>query len=473
MEDFDREQQREMKMQASLFISHINNGKKVWFDSDNYIDIIEYFIKTKNSDMLKASILEAYKYFPNNEEIVTHYASLLSSNNEIEKAISLLKNTLKKIDSEDLKIDFATMCIDNQTHIDEALEILLDIVKHKTDNTFVYALIGRIYLDKQQYILAESFLREGLILDNEDTLLLSNYTNCVSDDSLKDKMIDFLKQLANNNPFNEYLWTALSVIYLSLERYKESLQAVDFAIAINPYGEMKHSCRADCLIFLNDYPQAIEEFRKAISYTIEFSADLHLHLAAVLMQQKRYKEAIIEFEKIQKQSPNDFSSSSLLDLSLCYCLTGQTEKSKEGIKKAIQDGVSMKFFLKFAKQAYEYGYKDNTENLLLFIVSHSNESDIVQEAGILLANIKAMDNDIYEAVKVLHFVSNKLDNCDEEFWYEFLKITCSDKKYDEYSIRILEMLKTLDDFPEYLKENYPELIKNDNYIRCLKAVYKV
>ena len=40
MEDFDREQREEMKMQASLFISHIKDGKKVWFDSDNYIDII-------------------------------------------------------------------------------------------------------------------------------------------------------------------------------------------------------------------------------------------------------------------------------------------------------------------------------------------------------------------------------------------------------------------------------------------------
>lgn len=473
MEDFDREQREEMKMQASLFISHIKDGKKVWFDSDNYIDIIEYFVENKNDDMTKAAILEAYKYFPYNEEIVSQYASFLASKNEIEKAIKLLSNTLKKVDSEDMKIDLATMCIDNQIHVDEALEILLDIIKHTTDNPFVYALIGRVYIDKQKYILAESFIRKGLMIDNEDALLLGTYTNCVADESLRNKMIDFLKQLSSNNPFNDNVWTALSVVYLGSKRYKEALQAIDFAIAITPKGETKHSCRADCLVFLDDFPQAIEEFRKAISYSTEFSAELHLHLAAVLMQQKRYKEAVTEFELVQKESPNDFDPSNLLDLSLCYCFIGQSEKSREGLKKAIKDGVSMKFFLKFAKQACEYGYTEDTKNLLMFIVTTSNESEVVQEAGILLANLKLIDEDTYEAIKVLHYITNKLDGCGEEFWYEFLKITCTDKKYDDYSIRILGLLKTLDDFPEYLKENYPELITNDNYIRCLKAVYKV
>lgn len=473
MEDFEKEQQQEMQKQVRRYEYSKITGDKTWFDSDNYIDIMDWYTIHDMQQAAEEVTLAAYKFYPDNEEIVSRYTLILTNKGEYEKAIYTTKCALKVIDSDDLRIDLASLYIESQTDFDEALILLLDVLKREKDNYFVYLLLGRIYLERGDYISAETYLRKGIELNCNDTLLLGCYSDCSLDISLKERMMEFLCQLTAENSFNDLLWTTLGIVYSRYEYLDKAIDAFDYAIAIKPEGEIRHSCKADCLIAKKEYTAARQELELAIKYSSNDNFELHIVLAGLLMRENNYAEALLHLYIVYDRGQEITDKTYLLDMALCYYFLNQPDEAILKTKESLDTDIAPEIIVDFARRVYDNGFKNEGEDIFEAIITNNTESYTIELASVTLAALKSRDGNTFEAVKIMENTLDELHSCTEDFWYAFLRITCQDEIYDGYTTKTLQLLMSLDSFPVYLKEHYPDIFDNPNYKRCLKQVYHV
>ena len=474
MDELNREEREEMRKQAFRYEEAKRTGKKVWFDSDNYIDIADWYNINGNYDAVSEVLSEAYNFYPDNEEIISMYAVTLANAGNYTDAINLTKKAIELSNSDDFRIDLASLYIDSGKNYDEALDLLFDVLKREDDDYFVYLLLGRIYLEKEAYKVAESYLRKGVTLNNTDKAVLGCYADCAFDDSLDDTMIRFLYEQTHNNPFNDLLWTTLGVVYSRFEYIQEAIEAFDYAIALKPEGEIRHSCKADCFIANKDYASAELELNTALKYSQTDSKELHLILAGVLMQENKYAEALLHLKNLDARRDKDADHSYLLDMAMCYYFLHQPNFALMKIEQAISANIAPEIIVDFARRVYDYGFKIESEDIFEAILTSKDvDSYFVELASVTFAALKSKEGNTFEAIRIMENALDELHSCTEDFWYAFLRITCQDEIYDGYTTQALKLLTSLDSFPVYLKEHYPEVIDNPNYKRCLKKIYHV
>ena len=475
MDGYDREQNEEMERQVRRYEKSKRTGEKAWFDSDNYIVIIDwYFLNDQNEQAMQA-VNEAYKLFSENEEIISRYAGMFAYENQYDKAIEILKQAIEKNPSEDLYTDLATTYIDSGQHTDEALEILNKAVASYPDYYFNYFLLGRIYLEKDELITAEYYLRQAIEREEskDDRMLLGCYTDCSHEPTVEQTMISFLYGLTQQYPFNDFLWVTLGIVYSRYKFIDEAIEAFDLAIAIDPKGELRHSCKADCLIDKQDYEKAKEELHTALQYAKDDPAELHLVLSGILMAERNYPEALMHLMKVDAKKEDISDRTYLLDMALCYYHLNLPDKAFETVKQAANEQLPCEIIIDFARKLYDHGFYQASEDLFELIITENTDSYGIELASVTLAALKAREGNTFEAVKIMENTLAELHTCTEDFWYAFLRISCQDRQFDYYTTETLRLLMTLDSFPTYIKDHYPEIFDNPNYKRCIKKLYHV
>lgn len=473
MEDYEKQQREEMKRQATRYEKFLLTGRKEWFDSDNFVDIIDWYNINDMYDKSEEVIMRAYKLFPDNDEIISRYTTLLSNKGLFEKAIAITKEALKKIDSDDLRMDLAALYIDSGIDLDKAKSILLDVKKRDDGNGFVNFLLGRIYLEKEDFVNAEKYLHKAVETNFDDKVVLGCYTDCAFDESLKETMIRLLYNLTHEHPFNDMLWTALGIVYSRYDFIQEAIEAFDYAIAIKPEGELRHACKADCYITKGDYENAKKELDIAIRYSKNNYVELHIVYAGILMQEKNYSKAIIHLREVDSRKEEITDRTYLLDMALCYYFLDNPNAAKQMVQQAINEKLAPEYIVDFARKVYDNGFQNESEDLFEMLITGDSDTYTIELASVTLAALKSREGNTFEAVKIMEQTLAELHSCTEDFWYAFLRITCQDKMYDNYTTNTLKLLMSLDSFPTYIKEHYPEIFDNPNYKRCLKKIYHV
>lgn len=470
MNDYDSEEINEMLEQVIRYENSKLSGVKIWFDSDNYIDIIDWYYLNDMNDKATQAIKEAYALFNDNEEIISRYAGMCAWEGNFQEAISIVEEAIKKNPSDDLYTDLAALYIDSDSNTDKAADILHKLIQKNRTNYYNFFLLGKIYLENNNNILAEKYLRKAIQLETDDKLLLGYYTDCATEESLQETMTEFLHAVAIAHPFNDMAWTALGIVYAKYGLYEKAVEAFDLAIAIKPEGEIRHSCKADCLIAQNDYEGAEKELLIAIDNCSSDACELHIVLADIYIHKKNFRQALIHLLHVKNNCYDSADKNFLLDLALCYYYNDNPQQAWDCILDAIKEQVPVEFIIDFARRLHDHGFFNESDELFAYIHSHAEDDYSVELSNVTLAALKTREGDITQAVNIMRQTINELHSCTEDFWYAFLRITCSDKKYNNDTVNTIRLLMTLDSFPDYIKNHYPEILDNTNYKYCLKEI---
>ncbi len=472
MDNFDKEQEREMRLQVNRYERFLK-GEDIWFDSDNYVDIIDWYFNNDMFEQAEEVTLRAYELFPNNEEIISRYTTYLANHSEYQKAIDITKQALDLYDSDELRLDLASLYIDSNKNIDVALDILLDILQRDEENYFIYMLIGRIFLERDNLINAEKYLHKAVELNYEDRMTLGCYTDCAFEPSLQDNIINLLFNLSREHPFMDIIWCALGIVYSRYKLFDLAIEAFDYAIVINPKGEIRHACKADCLIAKKDYANAKKELDLAIDNAQNYATDLHLVYAGILIIENDYAKALLHLKQVDDDANDIFGKTYLLDMALCYYFLDDPSSAITCVQRAYDENIDIELIIDFARKVYDYGFENHSEDIFEMLFTTSTDDYTIELASTTLAALKSRDGHTFEAIKIMENTLAELHSCTEDFWYAFLRITCQDQKFDSYTTKTLKILSSLDSFPIYIKEHYPEIIDNPNYKRCLKQIHHV
>ncbi len=140
------------------------------------------------------------------------------------------------------------------------------------------------------------------------------------------------KRAVEVDPTFTRAWLELATMYSTIRQTDSALDAVRKAIDSNPKGIMAREMYAFMLMNLHRPDSAVDAWREVLKIAPD-DAEANSGLAGLLVQQKRYPEAVPYLETVAKM---DSSTSAQFPLGFAYLKAGQLERGTAILQKVLE-----------------------------------------------------------------------------------------------------------------------------------------
>ncbi len=441
------------------FEQMIESGDMYYFDSEQFIEIIEYYLDFSDVEYAFKALSLASEQYPENISLKIKWLEYFVQTKNLKKAQTLIEGLVElEPNDTDLLIAIAQYWSARKRHY-FAIRYYKKALKNEEEEDFILSAIGNEYLELNEVSKAlENFLK-SLRINPLDEYAFYSIIHCYEALDHNQACISFLEKYIDEHPYSENAWFQLGMKQAKVEEYANAYQSFDFAVVINPDSVINHTQKAICLECLGYWEEAIKVYQEALEYE-EIKAQLMLSIANCFIQLKEPKHALGILKQALKEDPN--FDALYFEISKIYEHLGNLQESLYYTKKAVEldiknlDFLRKQTYLHIKLQHFEEAIID-FKNLLKLephrFTSHYAFSELLLSIG-----------EFEEAVAFLN--QNKLRFGRAEFYYQlsscYLYLHKTEKAEDalgkamEINPKILK--KTVDKYP-ILKDIAKDYIK--------------
>ena len=319
----------------------------LFFDSNEYEEIIVYYIEIGNIFLAKKAISLASKQYPDSTILSLLHIEVLLLNNEVVKAeqIALKIYEIDPLNPEIL-IQKAKIYSKKKNHI-KAIELLEEIKENSDLYYDALSLIGKEYLFIDDFENAKNIFMKCLKQDDFDYSVLNNILYCFDSIGDSKSTIKYLNSFLETNPYSEIAWHQLGKEYVKDKRYEEALSAFDFAIIsddsfVGAYIEM-----AKILEKLNRINEAIEKYE--ISIGINQPTTFALYRIGRCHYKLGNNDLALSYF-IQTIEEDPIHDKAWMSIAIIYYNKNDFNESKNNLLKALEiDSDKIKYWELYAK----------------------------------------------------------------------------------------------------------------------------
>ncbi len=217
-------------LNVSRFEIMLKTNEVGFFDSEEFEDIIEYYLEVGKITTARKAISLAITQHPSSVSLKLYQSEMLILDDKFEQAADVL-DQLYNIEPGNPEIFIQKANILSKTERHKlAIELLEHAVTLTEDHADIFNLIGMEYLFCDEYSMAlQKFLR-SLEADTGDDAALYNVIYCYEYLDNHAEAIEFLNEFLDKEPYNKIGWHQLGKLFFDLQEYQDALQAYDFAI---------------------------------------------------------------------------------------------------------------------------------------------------------------------------------------------------------------------------------------------------
>ncbi|MGG7034627.1 MAG: tetratricopeptide repeat protein [Flavobacterium sp.] len=251
-------------LSLSKFESMLKTNKVLFFDSEEFEEIILHYLDTGKAALAKKALKLALEQHPNSTSLQLVQVEMLIYDDHLDLAEKLL-NKLFAIEpnNEEIYIQRANIYSKRDDH-ENAIKSLKTALKYTDDYADVYNLIGMEYLFMDELELAKDNFIKCLEEDFEDQSSLYNVIYCFEFLEQNEEAIDFLNNYIDKNPYSEIAWHQCGRLYYGLQKYEEALRAFEFATFTDDEFLGAFMEKAKTLEKLERYEEAIESYNRTL-----------------------------------------------------------------------------------------------------------------------------------------------------------------------------------------------------------------
>ena len=251
-------------LSLSRFESMMKTNKVLFFDSEEFEDIILHYLDIGKPSLAKKALKLALGQHPKSTGLKIVQVEMLVYDDKLDIAEKML-NELYAIEptNEEIYIQKANIFSKRDNH-EKAVEQLKIALQYTEDFADVYNLIGMEYLFLDQLELAKENFIKCLEADIEEQSSLYNVVYCFEFLDQDEKAIDFVTDYINKNPYSEIAWHQLGRLNYGIKKYAESLVAFDYATLIDDEFLGAFMEKAKALERLKRYEEAIQNYQETI-----------------------------------------------------------------------------------------------------------------------------------------------------------------------------------------------------------------
>lgn len=413
------------------FESMLKTNKVYFFDSEDFQEIIHYYLDTGRLALAKKAIKIGLEQHPASVALKLLHTEVLIFENKFEIAEKML-DSLSSIESSNEEIFIQKANIySKKNHHHKAVTLLKQALILTEDPAEIYSLIGMEYLFLEDHVSAKDYFIKCINEDPEDYASLYNAVYCFDFLGEHNDAIDFLNTYLDENPYCEVAWHQLGRQFFTKKMYKEALSSLDFAI-----------------------------------YSDDTFVGAYLEKGKVLEKLERYHEAIENYEiTFQLDAPSSFAC---LRAGKCYEKLGNLDLAIKYYYKTVrEDPLLDKGWITITDFYYK---QENYQKALHYI----NKAIDIDSENVMYWKRSAAINEklqFYEEASVAYEKLVELGNYELETWISWSDIL---KRLGEYEKAISGLLQGLDFYPENYELEYRlagifylrlEVVKGDFYLK--------
>nr|WP_315159034.1 tetratricopeptide repeat protein [uncultured Flavobacterium sp.] len=257
-------EEEDYNLSLSKFESMLKTNKVLFFDSEEFEEIILHYLDMGKSALAKKALKLALEQHPRSSGLKLVQVEMLIYDDKLEIAEKLL-NELYAIEptNEEIYIQKANICSKRDQH-EKAVEMLKIALQYTDDYADVYNLIGMEYLFMDNLELAKESFIKCLEEDLEDQSALYNVVYCFEFLDQNQEAITYLNKYINKNPYSEIAWHQLGRLFYGVKEYESAIRAFDYATLIDEEFLGAFMEKAKALERLKKYDLAIESYNRTL-----------------------------------------------------------------------------------------------------------------------------------------------------------------------------------------------------------------
>ncbi|MNQ00355.1 tetratricopeptide repeat protein [compost metagenome] len=257
-------EEEDYNLSLSKFESMLKTNKVLFFDSEEFEEIILHYLDIGKANLAKKALKLALDQHPKSTGLKLVQVEMLVYDDKLEIAEKLL-NELYAIEpnNEEIYIQKANICSKRDQH-EKAVELLKIALQYTDDYADVYNLIGMEYLFMDNLELAKESFIKCLEEDLEDQSALYNVVYCFEFLDQNQEAIVYLNEYINRNPYSEIAWHQLGRLHYGVKEYENAIRAFDYATLIDDEFLGAFMEKAKAYERLKKYNEAIESYNRTI-----------------------------------------------------------------------------------------------------------------------------------------------------------------------------------------------------------------
>lgn len=258
------EEEDDYQLSLSKFESMLKTNKVLFFDSEEFEEIILHYLDIGKASLAKKALRLALEQHPNSSGLKLVQIEMLIYDEKLELAEKML-NELQSIEpqNEEIYIQRATIYSKKSLH-EKAIDCLKTALEYTDDKPDVYNLLGMEYLFMDNLEDAKYNFMKCLEEDYEDQTALYNVVYCFEFLDQIEEALLYLDKYIDENPYSEIAWHQSGRLNYGLKRYELALRAFDFATIIDDEFLGAFMEKAKALERLKRYEEAIVAYNRTI-----------------------------------------------------------------------------------------------------------------------------------------------------------------------------------------------------------------
>lgn len=335
MKDNPYRQEKEEMNELLRQYHNFKTGKKFKFiEEESFLRLVDYFDENENLSAALEAANFAIKQYPYSSSLYIRKADILIAFQKYQEALFFLGRAevldSKNINLYILKTD-VYLALDEHEKASALLEEAI-IVFEGVEKIELLFELADVYDDYEEFDKVFNCLK--LILEQEPTNEEALYKICFWADytGRNEESIDIHNKIIDEFPYTQLAWFNLGAAYQGLKLYEKSVDAYQYAIAIDEKFDYAYRNLGDAYLKLKKYREAIEALQKVLELSIPEDV---IYEAIGYCYEKLKSPAQARFNYRKAVHLNSVESHLYFKIAGTYMREGQWESAVKNIENAM------------------------------------------------------------------------------------------------------------------------------------------
>lgn len=270
---------------------------QIFFDVEELEMIIDHYLERNEPRRAEKALSFAKQLHPVSMDITFCEAVVMMALGRLSKALELL-DAIEKVEpyNEEVQLHKAGIFSQQRNHRRsvEHYKRALELAEEGLDE--IYLDLAFEHENLEDYESAISCLKSALELNPENEAVLYELAYCYDLAGADEACIAFFRNFTNEQPYSSVSWYNLGNVFAKLERYEESNQALDLAIAIDERFSSAYFSKARNLLIAAKYEEAIACYEETLVFEGP-QAITYSFIGECYEKMERLEQALINYDQ--------------------------------------------------------------------------------------------------------------------------------------------------------------------------------
>lgn len=259
--------------------------------------VIDHYLERNEPRRAERVMLFAKRLHPVSSELIFCEAVVMMALGRLSKAMELL-DIVEKLEpwNEEVHLHKAGIYSQQRNHRRsvEHYKKALDLAEEGLDE--IHLDLAFEHENLEEYEEAIACLKSALELNPENEAVLYELAYCYDLAGADEACIHFFRHFTDNHPYSSVSWYNLGNVYAKLERYEESTDALDLAIAIDERFSSAYFSKARNLLIGTKYEEAIHCYEETLAFDGP-QAITYSFIGECYEKMEQFEQALIHYDQ--------------------------------------------------------------------------------------------------------------------------------------------------------------------------------